>query len=109
MRRSTFTDVGNGKISFGGTDNTILADSFEKHLRSRKGFLGVSQAIYGVFEPQGRGALHMHAPVWTLVNAELIARCTTRQLELLCVAINRVIATWIHENDVRDEEKKKRL
>ena len=45
--------------------------------------------------------------MWTLVNAELIARCTTRQLELLCVAIDRVIATWIHENDVRDEEKEK--
>ena len=107
LRRSTFTDVGNGKSPSYGTDDTILADSFEKHLRSRRGFLGVSQAIYGVFEPQGRGALHMHAPVWTLVNAELIARCTNRQLEVLCVAIDRVIATWIHENDVRDEEKEK--
>ena len=43
-----------------------------------------------------------------MVNSELIARCSKRQLELLCIAIDRVIATWIHENDVKDEEEEKK-
>ena len=97
LRRSTFTDIGAGKISSFEADDTLLADAFEKHIKSRRGFLGVTQAFYGIFEPQGRGALHMHALIWTLVNAELIARCSKRQLELLCNAIDRVKATWIHE------------
>ena len=42
--------------------------------------------------------------MWTLVNAELIARCSKRQLEFLCMAIDKVIATWIHQGDVNDEE-----
>ena len=100
LRRSSFTDVGNG---FKDND-TLLAESFENHLRSRRGFLGVAQAFFGIFEPQGRAALHMHALVWTLINAELIARCSKRQLEFLCIAIDKVIATWIHQNDVNDEE-----
>ena len=107
LRRSTFTDIGNGKTPSNRTDDTFLADSFERHLRSRRGFLGVTQALYAIFEPQGRGALHTHALVWTLLNAELISRCSKRQMELLCIAIDRVIATWIHENDVRDEEMEK--
>jgi len=100
LRRATFTDVGNGFVN----NDTLLAESFEKHLRSRRGFLGVSQAFYGIFEPQGRAALHIHALVWTMVNSELIARCSKRQLEFLCIAIDKVIATWIHQDDVKDEE-----
>ena len=100
LRRSTFTDVGNG---FKDND-TVLAERFENHLRSRRGFLGVSQAFFGIFEPQGRAALHMHSLVWTILNSELIARCSKRQLEFLCIAIDKVIATWIHPNDVKDEE-----
>ena len=42
-----------------------------------------------------------------MVNAELIARCSKKQLELLCKAIDRVIATWIHDDDVKAEEKEK--
>ena len=57
------------------------------------GFLGVAQAFFGIFEPQGRAALHMHALVWTLINAELIARCSKRQLEFLCIVIGKVIAS----------------
>ena len=49
----------------------------------------------------------MHALVWTLINAELIARCTKKQLEVLCRSIDRTIATWIHEDDVKDEEEEK--
>ena len=100
LRSSTFTDVGNG---FKDND-TLLAERFENHLRSRRGFLGVSQAFFGIFEPQGRAALHMHSLVWTILNSELIARCSERQLEFLCIAIDKVIATWIHPNDVKDEE-----
>ena len=100
LRRSTFTDVGNCI----GNNETLLAESFEKHLQSRRGVLGVSQAFFGIFEPQGRAALHMHALVWTLVNSGLIARCSKRQLELLCIAIDKVIATWINQKDVNDEE-----
>ena len=63
LRRSTFTDVGN---CFGNNE-TLLAESFEKHLKSRRGFLGVSQAFFGIFEPQGRQFLHHHSD--TAVNS----------------------------------------
>ena len=45
LRRSTFTDVGSGFKD----DDTLLAESFENHLRSRRGFLGVAQAFFGIF------------------------------------------------------------
>ena len=105
LRRSTFTDIGTTETHSFRNDDTWLADAFENHLRSRRGFLGVSQAFYGIFEPQGRAALHMHGLVWTMINSELIARCTKKQLEVLCKSIDRVIATWIHQDDVKDEEK----
>ena len=77
IRRSTFTHccetVDNDSIP-GGND-AVLAEAFEKHLQSRRGFLGVTQAFYSIFEPQGRGALHLHAPVWNILRAELTARC----------------------------------
>ena len=63
LRRSTFTDIGNSSTSNLEDSDTFLADAFENHLHSRRGFLGVTQALYGIFEPQGRGALHMHALV----------------------------------------------
>ena len=107
LRRSTFTDIDASETHSFRNDDTWLADAFENHLRSRRGFLGVSQAFYGIFEPQGRAALHMHGLVWTLINSELIARCTKRQLEVLCKSIDRVIATWIHKDDVKDEEQEK--
>ena len=100
LRKATFTDVGNGSVN----NDTLLAETFENHLRSRHGFLGVSQAFFGIFEPQGRAALHIHALVWTIINTELIARCSKKQLEFLCIAIDKVIATWIHKDDVNDEE-----
>ena len=65
LRRATFTDVGNGSVN----NDTLLAETFENHLRSRRGFLGVSQAFFGIFEPQGRAALHMHALAWMMVNS----------------------------------------
>ena len=104
LRRATFTDIRLGEGSGFRKNDTLLADDFERHLRSRRGFLGVSQAFYGIFEPQGRAALHIHALVWVMINSELISRCSKRQLEYLCAAIDRVIATWIHENDVKAEE-----
>ena len=72
LRRSTFTDVRTVDPSCYENNDTLLADDFEKHLESRRGFFGVAQAYYGIFEPQGRAALHMHGLVWTMVNAELI-------------------------------------
>lgn len=44
-----------------------------------------------------------------MINAGLIARCSKRQLELLCMAIDRIIATWIHEDDLKDEENEKKF
>ena len=108
LRKSTFTDIGNVNTSSCGGDDTLLADTFEKHLQSRRGFMGVAQAFYGIFEPQGRAALHLHGLLWTLISSELIARCSKRQLEHLCIAIDRVITTWIHKNDVKDEEEEKK-
>ena len=47
LRKATFTDVGNVSAN----NDTLLAETFENHLRSRRGFLGVSQAFFGIFEP----------------------------------------------------------
>ena len=107
LRRSTFTDVGCPDIDCKDSCETVLAEAFEKHLQARRGIMGVAQAFDGIFEPQGRGALHMHSLIFMLVSAELIARCSRRQLKFLCRAIDRVIATWIHENDVKAEELEK--
>ena len=107
LRRSTFTDIlctDNNRVD---SSDTVLAEGFERHLHARRGIMGVAQSIDGIFEPQGRGALHMHAVIFMLVSAELIARCTKRQLQFLCRAIDRVIATWIHEDDVKAEELEK--
>ena len=38
-----------------------VSAKFEAHLRSRSKCLGVATAFYGIYEAQGRGALHMHA------------------------------------------------
>ena len=38
-----------------------ISARFEAHLRSRSRCLGVPMAFYGIYEAQGRGALHMHA------------------------------------------------
>ena len=109
IRRSTFTHCSKtGKNDSCPDDNdTVLAEAFERHLQSRQGFLGVTQAFYSIFEPQGRGALHLHAPVWTILRAELMARCNQKQLECLCKSIDRVIATWISNSSVEVEEKEK--
>ena len=82
----------------------ILAEAFEKHLRSRKGFLGVGQAVEAIYEPQGRGALHMHGMVWTMLNAEVLSVCNRTQLNNLCKVIDRLIATSIHPKDVQEEK-----
>ena len=95
IRRSTFTHCnGNSNVKrFSEDDDTILALAFERYIESRKGFLGVTQAFFSIFEPQGRGALHLHALIWNILSAELTARCNKRQLDYLCKSIDRVIAT----------------
>ena len=76
---STFTDVGGGDNNFADSCDTILSEAFEKHLQTRRGIMGVAQAVDGIFEPQGRGALHMHAIIFMLVSPEMIARCSKGQ------------------------------
>ena len=76
MRRSTFTDVGGPVNPCAGSSDTVLAEAFERHLQSRRGIMGVAQAFDGIFEPQGRGALHMHSIIFMLVSSEMIARCS---------------------------------
>ena len=109
LKRSTFTHcsktIDDNDISDG--HETVLSEAFERHLQCRKGFLGVTQAYYAIFEPQGRGALHSHAPVWNILRAELMARCNKKQLDSLCKSIDRVIATWISQSSVDAEEKEK--
>ena len=46
----------------------------------------------------------MHAPLWTLINAELIARCTEPELKKVCCLIDQLIASWIHDDDVQAKE-----
>ena len=62
----------------------------------------MAQSFFGVFKPQGRAVLHMHALIWTMINSSLFARCSKRQLEF--VTINTVIASWIHQDDVNEEK-----
>ena len=110
---STFLNIatGNTKSStaidcmdeFQGEEDTI-EDVFKRHLRSKMGCLGVPTGYFGIYEPQNRGALHLHAPLWTLLNAELIARCTLPELRKVCCLIDQLIASWIHEDDVQAEE-----
>ena len=68
-----------------GTDPTnpndvSLSSLFERQLKSRMGCLGTPTAFYGVHEAQGRGALHMHALVWTLLNSEVWSDAHKRNL-----------------------------
>ena len=109
LRRSTFTHVGGPVNPCADSSDTVLAEAFERHLLSRRGIMDVAQAFDGIFAPQWRGALHMHAIIFMLVSAEMIARCSKGQLRFLCKAIDRVIATWIHENNVMAEELEKEL
>ena len=81
-----------------------LSSRFEAHLKRRSGCLGVPTAFYGIYEAQGRGALHMHALIWTLLNTELLNRCTKDELQKICVLIDQFIATWISDEDATTEE-----
>ena len=85
-------------------DDVSVSSMFERQLNSRMGCLGTPAAFYGVHEAQGRGALHMHALVWTLLNTELMARYTEKELKQICKIIDKRIATCISEQDVQLED-----
>ena len=70
-----------------------ISARFHAHLKSRSRCLGVPTAFYGIYEAQGRGALHMHALIWSLLNAELLNTCTKSELEKMCIIIDQYIAT----------------
>ena len=74
-------------------DDISLSELFERQLSDRMGCLGTPNAFYEVHEAQGRGALHMHALVWTLLNSEVMERCTQKELEKNCRIIDMRIAT----------------
>ena len=78
------------------------------HLRSKFGCLGVSVAFYGIFEAQARAALHVHGLFWTLLNAELLSKVTQKDLRQICMLIDQLIATWIHDSDVLKEQEFKK-
>ena len=63
--------------------------------------------IYGIHEAQGRGALHMHALVWTLLNNELLEKCTVTELQRICALIDQRIATCISDDAVKMEKDSK--
>ena len=92
-----------GTVPIKHYDNVSLSSMFEKQLNSRMGCLGTPAAFYGVHEAQGRGALHMHALVWTLLNSELMERCTQKELKQICRIIDKRIATCIADEDVELE------
>ena len=81
-----------------------LTDAFKRHLRRKLGCLGVPVAFYGIFEAQARAALHIHGLFWTLLNAELLSKVTQKDLRNICMLIDQLIATWIHESDVVTEQ-----
>ena len=65
-------------------------------------------AFYGIYEAQARMALHIHGFFWTLLNAELLSQCTQKDLRRICLLIDQLIATWIHESDVLKEQEFKK-
>ena len=81
-----------------------LTDAFKRHLRRKLGCLGVPVAFYAIFEAQARAALHIHGLFWTLLNAELLSKLTQKDLRNICMLIDQLIATWIHESDVVTEQ-----
>ena len=89
-------------------DSGSIEDTFKRHLRSKLGCLGVPVAFYGIYEVQARMALHVHGLFWTLLNAELLSKCTQKDLRRICLLIDQLIATWINESDVIKEQKFKK-
>ena len=87
--------------------NEPLVELFKRHLRKRMGCFGVPVAFYGIFEPQNRGALHIHALLWTLINAELLSRCSKDEFHKICLLIDQIIASWVSDDDVKAEENEK--
>ena len=65
-------------------------------------------AFYGIYEAQARMALHVHGLFWTLLNAELLSKCTQKDLRRICLLIDQLIATWISESDVIKEQEFKK-
>ena len=73
---STFIKIGTGNTkstdpvdclnNTAENNDASLSEQFQRHLNSRVGCLGTPTAFYGVHEAQGRGALHMHALLWSL-------------------------------------------
>ena len=86
------------------TVQETISSAFKRHLRGKIGCLGVPVGFYAIYEPQNRGALHVHALLWTLVNSELISKCTEDELRKVCVIIDQFIASWIHDDVVEAEE-----
>ena len=89
-------------------DTGSIEDTFKRHLRGKLGCLGVPVAFYGIYEPQARMALHVHGLFWTLLNAELLSKCTQKDLRRICLLIDQLIATWINESDVIKEQEFKK-
>ena len=50
----------------------------------------------------------MHALVWTLLNSELMERCTQKELKMICRIIDKRIATCISAQDVQLEDTSKK-
>ena len=115
---STFINIPTGNIKYStpidclqteGQDeeNVSFSAAFEKHLNSRMGCIGAPTAFYGIHEAQGRGALHMHALIWSVLNNELLEKCTVRELQRICVLIDQRIATCISDDAVKMENDSK--
>ena len=90
-------------------DSESIEDIFKRHLRSKLGCLGVPVAFYGIYEAQARMALHVHGLFWTLLNAELLSKCTQKDLRRICLLIDQLIASWINESDVIKEQEFKKM
>ena len=89
------------------TGKEPIVEVFKRHLRSKMGCFGVPVAFYGIYEPQNRGALHVHALLWTLINAELLSRCSKDEFHKICSLIDQIIASWVRDEDVQAEEAEK--
>ena len=85
-------------------DSETIQDTFKRHLRAKLGCLGVPVAFYGIYEAQARMALHIHGLFWSLLNAELLSKCTQKDLRRICLLIDQLIASWISETDVIKEQ-----
>lgn len=86
------------------------SDAKKTTSNTRKGCLGKSVAMLGVYECQGRMALHMHALIWATASPDLVSRIADDHhlSELLAIALDEMICSELPQECFRPRLEKYR-